>query len=196
MPRFAEVHVRRALWLIAEHEKIGRKQLTKELGVGEGSVRTILNQLKKRKLISSSRGGHALTPKGKRFLGKPFEFVQIDAGDLTVGVVDVATIVRGAARKIKRGVEQRDEAIKVGARGATVFVFKNGKLRFPYDFTEVRTREGENIIKMFKPREEDVIVIGTADDVLSAEVGAKAAARTLVTTRLKIKDRPHHEATS
>ena len=54
LPRFAEVHVRMALELIAKHERIGRKQLAGELGVGEGSMRTILNQLKKRGLITGA----------------------------------------------------------------------------------------------------------------------------------------------
>jgi len=180
LPRFAEVHVRRALELIAKHKRIGRKQLAGELGVGEGSMRTILNQLKKQKLITSSRGGHALTAKGKRSLGRPLEFVQVDTGDLTVGKIDVATIVRGAAKKIKRGIEQRDEAIKVGAQGATVLVFKRGKLQFPDEFIKMGKKNSETIIKTFKPREGDVIIISTADDVLSAETGARAAARTLV----------------
>jgi len=180
LPRFAEVHVRRALELIAKHKRIGRKQLAGEIGVGEGSMRTILNQLKKQDLITSSRGGHALTAKGKRSLGRSLEFVQVDTGDLTVGKIDVATIVRGAAKKIKRGIEQRDEAIKVGAQGATVLVFKGGKLQFPDRFIKVEKRNSKTIIKTFKPREGDVIIISTADDVSSAEAGARAAAQTLV----------------
>lgn len=179
LPRFAEVHVRRALELIAEHGRIGRKQLAEELGVGEGSMRTILNQLKKRGLITSSRGGHALTPKGKRFLGKPFEFVQIDAGDLTVGRVDVVTIVRGAARKVKRGIEQRDEAIKVGAMGATVLIFRREKFQFPDGFLKIGKELSDTLRKIFKPREGDVIVIGSAGNAAKAEEGARAAARSL-----------------
>jgi DNA-binding PadR family transcriptional regulator len=183
LPRFAEVHVKRALELIAEHKTIGRKQLAKKLGVGEGSMRTILNQLKKQSLITSSRGGHALTAKGRRALGKPLEYVQVDAGDLTVGEVDVATIVRGAATKVKRGIEQRDEAIKAGADGATVLIFKAGELRFPDGFAKVNENV-EKLIKMFRPREGDVVIVGTGRDAAKAEAGAKAAARSLVKTRL------------
>lgn len=178
LPRFAEVHVRRALELIAENKTIGRKQLAKKLGVGEGSMRTILNRLKKQSLITSSRGGHTLTAKGGRALGKPLEYVQVDAGDLTVGEVDVATIVRGAATKVKRGIEQRDEAIKAGADGATVLVFKAGELQFPDGFSKVDKKVGK-LIKTFGPRNEDVVIIGTGGDVTKAEAGARAAARTL-----------------
>ena len=106
-------------------------------------MRTILNQLKKQSLITSSRGGHALTAKGRRALGKPLKFMQVDAGNLTVGEVDVATIVRGAAAKVKKGIEQRDEAIKAGADGATVLVFKAGKLQFPDGFTKVDEKVGK-----------------------------------------------------
>ncbi|MCJ7720564.1 MAG: DUF4443 domain-containing protein [Candidatus Hadarchaeum sp.] len=179
LPRFAEVHVRRALELIAEHKTIGRKQLAKKLGVGEGSMRTILNQLKKQSLITSSRGGHALTAKGRRSLGKPLEYVQVDAGDLTVGEVDVATVVRGAAAKVKRGIEQRDEAIKAGADGATVLIFKAGKLQFPDGFAKTDAKKVEKLIEALRPRDGDVIIIGTGRDAATAEAGARAAARTL-----------------
>lgn len=183
LPRFAEVHVREALELIAKHGRIGRKDLANELRIGEGSMRTVLNQLKKRDLITSSRGGHALTTNGKRALGKPLELVKVDAGDLTVGEVDVATVVREAAAKVKKGIEQRDEAIKAGSAGATVLIFKNGKLQFPDRFIELEKKVSELIIKTLKPQEGDAIVIGTADDVVRAEAGARAAARTLTTTR-------------
>lgn len=179
LPRFAESQVRGALELIAERKAIGRKQLARELGVGEGSMRTILDRLKKQGFIASSRGGHSITAKGRRELGKAFDFVRIDAGDLTVGDVDVATIVRKAAGKIGRGIEQRDEAIKAGADGATVLIFKRGKLQFPDGFLKVEREVSDKLMRAFKPREGDVIIIGTARDAAKAEEGAKAAARTL-----------------
>jgi DNA-binding Lrp family transcriptional regulator len=174
--------LREALEFIAKHGRMGRKDLAKELGIGEGSVRTILNQLKRSGLLVSSRGGHSLTHKGRRALGTPSEFVRIDAGDLTVGEVDVATIVRGAAAKVKKGIEQRDEAIKAGATGATILVFKEGQVQFPDRFIEVGKELSETIVKALRPREGDVIVIGTGSDVSSAEAGARAAARTLTRT--------------
>ena len=180
LPRFAEAQVERALEIIAKHKTIGRKKLAEELGVGEGSIRTILNRLKREGLITSSRGGHSLTPKGRRKLRVGVrKFIQIDAGDLTVGEMDVATIVRGAALKVKRGIEQRDEAIKAGADGATVLVFKRGKLQFPDGFMDVGKELARLLIETFRPREGDVIIIGTAPDLAKAEEGARAAARSL-----------------
>jgi DNA-binding PadR family transcriptional regulator len=167
------------LELIRKYERTGRKQLAEAIGVGEGSMRTILNRLKKRGLIISSRGGHTLTTKGKRFLGKPFQFVEVDAGALTVGEVDVATVVRGAAKKVRRGIEQRDEAIKAGADGATVLVFKGGRLQFPDGFMNVDKELAALLTKLLEPREGDVIIVGTAKDAIKAEEGARAAARLL-----------------
>jgi len=182
LPRFCEVHVRRALELIAERGKVGRKDLAKELGIGEGSVRTILNSLKKEGLVISKRGriGHLITEKGIRTLGKAHDLVRLDAGGMSVGEVDVATIVRGAADKVKRGIEQRDEAIKAGADGATVLVFRGGRLQFPDNFMEVDEELSKSLLQKFKPNEGDVIIIGTGKDVARAEEGAKAAARSLM----------------
>ena len=121
-----------------------------------------------------------ITAKGKRELGKALEYVQIDAGDLTVSDVDVATIVRKAAARVSRGIEQRDEAIKAGAAGATVLVYKGNKLQFPDGFQEVKREVVNKLMMTFKLREGDVIIIGSAGDALKAEAGAKAAARSLV----------------
>jgi len=179
LPRFDTIHIQMAIEQIAKHNRTSRKQIVKEIGVGEGSVRTILNQLKNQGLITSSKGGHVLTEKGKHFLEKSQEFIKVDVGDLTVGRTNVATLVKGAASKVKRGIEQRDEAIKAGAEGASVLIFEKGKLRFPDGFVEVEEGTGKILMKLLKPREGDVVVIGAAGDTRAAEAGARAAAQTL-----------------
>lgn len=180
-PRFSEIQVQMVLEYIARHGRVGRKQIVKGLGIGEGSVRTILNQLKERELITSSRGGHALTVKGRRLLSRLLRYVKVDVDDLTVGKVNVATVVRRAASRIKRGIEQRDEAIKAGADGATVLIFKGGKLRFPDGFAEVSGDKALVLTKALRPKEGDVVVIGSASDAVRAEAGARAVVRTLRT---------------
>jgi predicted transcriptional regulator len=179
LPRFTEIHTQMALQLMDKHGRIGRKRLMEKLGIGEGSMRTIMEQLRSRGLIISSRGGHSLTEKGRKLLGTFPVFKWVDVTGLTVGKFSVATVVRGVAKKVGKGMEQRDEAIKVGADGATILVFKKGRLQFPDSFYDVRKKDSEMIIDTFKPREGDVIVIGTARDVRLAEQGARAAAETL-----------------
>lgn len=179
LPRFGEVHVRRALEQM-EGGRISRKELCRRLGLGEGSVRSILKKLKREGLVVSSRAGHTLTPKGRLRLGGPLTFLRVEAGGLTVGKVDVATVVRRAAGRVRKGVEQRDEAIKVGARGATVLVFRRGRFEIPGLRLKVG-KELEHQLMRFRPREGDVVIIGTGDDLRSAEEGARAAASSLRT---------------
>ncbi|MEM2874745.1 MAG: DUF4443 domain-containing protein [Candidatus Hadarchaeales archaeon] len=180
LPRFGDFHVSRALELISLNGRVSRGELSRRLGIGEGSIRTILKRLKERGLVRSTRAGHFLTEKGKRALGRPEKTVEVSVPGLTVGKANVATVVRGAARFVHRGIEQRDEAIKVGAKGATVLVCIGGRLHFPDRFMEVgREAEGE-LMEKLDVREGDAIIIGTADDLRLAEEGARAAARTLL----------------
>ncbi|MEM1981374.1 MAG: DUF4443 domain-containing protein [Candidatus Hadarchaeales archaeon] len=179
LPKFTEVHVRAALELIHRMGRVGRPLLGKKLGLGEGSTRDLLLLLKKRGLVKPSRGGHVLTEKGRKKLGEPMKFVKLDCGELTVGEVDVAVLVKDAAEKVRRGIEERDEAIKMGAQGATVLVFKEGGLYFPDSGKRVEGRIGKELVENLKPREGDVIIIGTGKNEVEAEMGARAAAMRL-----------------
>lgn len=179
-PLFDEGQVKRALELIGDHGPIGRKKLADKLGVGEGSMRTILSRLKDEDLITSSPRGHFLTDKGERKLEKEArKFLKIDVGDLTVGSTDVATMVQGAADRVDKGIEERDEAIKVGAKGATVLVFQDGDLKLPGSEEDIDARVESKLLDFFSPSNGDVIVIGTADDERDAERGALAATESI-----------------
>jgi DNA-binding PadR family transcriptional regulator len=179
-PSFTEFHKWRALELITERGRISRQELSRWLSLGEGSVRTLLEELKREGLVASCRSGHALTEKGRRYLGEPLRYVQVEAGEITVGKVDVATLVRGAADRV-RPLQQRDEAIRAGSLGATVLVFKKGRLHFPEGFMEVPQETEKRLIQLLQPREGDAIIIGTGDSAVTARAGASAAARVLIT---------------
>ncbi len=179
LPRFNEVHVRAALELIHRMGRVGRPELGERLGLGEGSTRSLLLLLRKRGLVRPSRGGHTLTERGRKELGEPLQFVRLNCGALTVGEVDVAVLVRGAAEKVRGGVEERDEAIKAGAEGATVLIFRKGALCFPDSGREVGGKVGRELVKRLKPAEGDVVIIGTGKKEVEAEMGARAAAMRL-----------------
>ncbi len=176
LPRFTEVHVRAALELIHRRGRVGRPELGRRLGLGEGSARSLLKLLRRRGLVRPSRGGHVLTEKGRRMVGEPLRLVRLDCGELTVGKVDVAVLVKGAAGRVRGGVEERDEAIKVGAKGATVLVFRDGALRFPDSGRKVRGKTAKRLVESLKPSEGDVVILGTGENEVEAELGARAAA--------------------
>lgn len=104
--------------------------------------------------------------------------VEVKAKDLTLGRCDVATVVRRAAGFVGSGVELRDEAIKSGATGATVLIFRRGELQFPDGF-KVEREISEVLRDRLRLEDGDVVIIGTGADKLSAKLGAMAAAQRL-----------------
>jgi DNA-binding MarR family transcriptional regulator len=184
-PTFSVLHVLKSLELIAERS-IGRTKLAEELRIGQGATRTIINRLKATGLISTSRIGCTLTEKGRKiweeykktFLKKAEvkDFKLIDAK------YNFAILAKNCGHKIRSGVEQRDSAVKVGARGAVTLVYKDGRLTVPsvdINFAGDFPKTAECIIKVFQPEENDVIIVSGADSIDLAEYGATAAAWTL-----------------
>jgi len=182
-PSYAPAHVLKAIELISSGSDVGRQQLASILGIGEGAARTIVRRLRGEELITISRGGMALTEKGRALLVtlyKRFSGVDLTSTGLTVGRCDYAVLVRGAAGKISSGVEQRDSALLAGAKGATTLVFRNGRFQMPRLEVEPSPILAEELTKKLKPSEGDIVIIGTADRSLGAEIGSKSAALELL----------------
>jgi DNA-binding MarR family transcriptional regulator len=175
-PEFTSAHVLIALRIIREKSP-GRKQLSADLCLGEGTVRNLLRRLTEEGLVSSTRRGVSLTPEGeglleelaRRIRGRP-----VPRSRLTVGEFNHAVLVKGGAAKVRLGVEQRDHALISGASGATTLVFEDGVFRVPALTDAVESPVVESILEL-APEEGDAVVIGTADHVFFAELGAYAA---------------------
>ncbi len=184
-PLYTEYHVRKALDLISK-ASFGRGMLGKELGLGEGSARTVVKILKSGGLIKTSKKGCELTKKGKVLLKKLqrriIKISEIEARGL-MGEHAVAVLVRNAASKVKHGVEQRDAAIMAGAAGATTIIYRGGKLHAPAigeDFEKDYPQLAKKLLSIPELRNNDAIVVGYADEETFAERGAEAAAHTLI----------------
>ncbi|MFQ5892556.1 MAG: DUF4443 domain-containing protein [Candidatus Methanofastidiosia archaeon] len=181
-PRFDELHLIIALKIISDNKIVGRKRLMRELDLGEGSTRTILDKLKKEKLISSSPGGHKITKKGREVLRKNMpKGEEISASDLTLSDKNYAILMKDVLVDISNGIEQRDEAIKAGADCGVILVFDGEKLRFPKDFDLKlsHTDAIEEIMTKFRPDRGDIIVIGGGSNKIRAIKGALAASKAL-----------------
>jgi predicted transcriptional regulator len=185
-PTFSVFHMLRAIELIA-NKAIGRSKLAEELGVGEGATRTMINRLKDAGLITTSKLGCSLTSKGLKLWNEYRTVfrrkVGIGKSELTLADYNVAILVKNRGHKVKSGMEQRDAAIMVGAKGATTIMFKGERLVIPSvsdnmakDFPKVANQ----MVRLLQPEENDVIVVGGADSLAKAEYGALAAAWTLV----------------
>lgn len=177
MPKFSDYHLWKALTVLDESVPVGRKSLSMQLGIGEGSTRTILNIFSEQDIVRINKNGILLTEQGDKVKKEVFLDVRsISLGDLTIGKFDCAVRIPRAAKKVIYGCEERDTAIKAGATGATTLVCVNNTLIFPGSDYPVQT-EIENIIKKeFRMKNEDVFVIGTAGTSENAEIGAVTAA--------------------
>jgi hypothetical protein len=176
-PDFTQAHLLYSLILL-KNKRFGRKQLAEELRLGEGTTRTILSRLQDEKLIEVNRPGVSLSSYGLEYL-KVIEGVlrwkSLPGTEITVDKVNWAVLVRGVSRRVRLGVEQRDQALIHGATGATTLVYHDGTWIIPgiEEKLEVHILEG---LADFKPTENDVAIIGTSGDGFTATIGALAAA--------------------
>jgi predicted transcriptional regulator len=185
-PSFSVFHLLHAIELMAEGT-IGRNKLARSLNVGEGTVRTITNRLRSAGLIVTSKSGCTLTHEGSKLLMEYrsiFEKkVEIGKNELTLANCNFAILIKNRGHLIRSGVEQRDAAIMAGARGATTIMFKEGRLRIPSVSDNVAKdfpNAANQIVRLLKPKENDVIIIGSADSLGKAEYGTLAAAWTVL----------------
>jgi predicted transcriptional regulator len=182
-PSFNEAHVIKVLELIGDHGSIGRIRLSKELGLGEGTTRTLLKHLKNEGITQSSRTGISLSEKGKKLFSelrnKLSACKEVPRSPLTVGSCNIAVLVRNSADAVGSGMEQRDIAIKNGATGATTLIFSSNKLSLPTgeeNISESMPELHDKLVTQFKPKENDVIIVGCGENRELAEIGAKMAA--------------------
>lgn len=189
-PSFNMTHVFRALEIISSEEMVGRGRLSKLLNLGEGVTRTLVRHFDKEGMVKVSRSGIALSDFGRRVYSdlksKIVGEVEVPSNPLTVGSFNLAVLVRDAGHLVKSGLEQRDAAIKVGALGATTLVFKGNRLTMPGVTEEVfrnATPIRGLIMAQLKPTENAAIIIGSAEDRRTAELGAKTAALELLKSK-------------
>jgi predicted transcriptional regulator len=186
-PAFTVFDAIKMLETIAESGSIGRGSLSEKLGLGEGTTRTLISRLKKAQLMTTSRKGCVLTEKGTKVWTQikaliPI-MVKIEDNELTFAANNVATIVKNRAEKVKKGLEQRDAAVRDGASGATTLVYKGGKLILPTmsdDVSKDYPKAFRQIMQLMNPKENDVVIISCGTTLKAAEYGALAASWTLL----------------
>lgn len=186
-PAFNEAHVVKALEIIGKNETVGRIRLSKEMGLGEGTTRTLLKHLKNEGVTESSRSGISFSDEGKKLFSdlqsKLSEGVEVPSSPLTVGAFNIAVLVRDASDAITSGMEQRDIAIKCGASGATTMVFSDNKLSIPtseQNVSKIVPMLHDELLTKLNPNQRDVIIVGSGENRNLAEIGAKMAALKLL----------------
>ncbi len=179
MFRFNDANVYWALHVLSSGRRIGRKKLAEEIGVGEGSMRRIIDTLKDWDFILIKQTGITITKSGQAFLDQmPIKVLDLRLEGSVVGQYQQAILVLGCADKVVNGMEQRDAGIKVGADGCTTLVIRDGKLMVPPDWN----MDEEDPDMAYKIRKEsgmtqsDALIIGGADTKAAAIEAAISAA--------------------
>jgi hypothetical protein len=181
-PSYSEAQVLKTLELTSKNW-IGRTTLSSELGIGEGMARTLIRHLVREGFIEVSMRGITSSSKGRKLLDQVR--VSITSGceaiktPDTVGEKNYAILVKNASDKVRNGLEQRDAALLAGSKGATTLVYYDS-LWIP-GMERKPDRELEKyILKEHRPEKGDVVIIGTGETLLKAELGAFSAALTLI----------------
>ena len=167
MFRFNDANVYWALHILSDGRRMGRKRLAEEVGVGEGSMRRIIDTLKEWDFILIKQTGITITKAGQAFLAQ-----------LPIRPVDVFVLVLGGADKVVNGMEQRDIGIKVGGEGCTTIVIRDGNLMIPPDWN-LDEKDPESAYKIRKETgitQSDALIIGGGDTHVSAVEAAVSAA--------------------
>lgn len=177
----------KAIELISKRGPIGRGKLSEEIGLGAGAVRTLIKRLMNSDLITTSGHGCALTDKGKDLWEKislimPKKVI-LEKNELVSSRVNVAVIVKEGVERVINGIFQRDAAVRAGAEGATTIIYKDGKMAIPMVSSDLSDNFPElhrQLIQALKPKDGDIIIIGSGKDRKSAEYGALAAVWTII----------------
>ena len=124
-PNYAREDVLRCFLLL--DQKICRLQLAKYLGLGEGTIRSILSILKQRNLIDSNTMGHYITQKGKVMLNQVNSLMTMQEVHLTIyPKKHYVALSISATEPIS--LLHRDLAVKAGADGAVIIPVRDGRL--------------------------------------------------------------------
>lgn len=183
MFRFTDANVYYALYVLSDGKRIGRKKLAEEAGVGEGSMRRILDKFREWNFVQIKQTGISITKAGLVFLDQiPVRLIDVDLQGSVVGDFTQGVIVYGASSKIVNGMQQRDAGIKAGAEGCTTIVIRDGKLMIPPDWNmDEQTPElAYKIRKDTGITADDVIIVGGGSSKIAAVEAVLNAAFKLV----------------
>ena len=172
-PNYSKMDILRCFLRLGRNTS--RKELAKNLKLGEGTTRTILDILKSRKLLDSTKKGHFLSRKGTRMLEMISNNISVPKKlgikEIYPEYIKFGVRVRDV-KNLRNLYNLRDTAVKNGADGAVILKFEN-KLYVPESGENYRYEELE---KIFEFKNNDILVVGFSHNKRAAENGALSIA--------------------
>ncbi|MHA1331141.1 MAG: DUF4443 domain-containing protein [Candidatus Hodarchaeales archaeon] len=189
------------LYLFSCHSSLGRYKLAQLLHISDSYARSLVQKLVSLGFLekSNQRLGHQLSSFGLDFWSKFSSYILIPSsriylGRYTVGSKDAAVCVEAGGIERLSTVVLRDESLLNGALGCTVFLKKGSKiflLDSLYPPLPRKVFSDRKVSKKLLRLVSDVdwstviIIVGTANDVLTAQLGALAASLLLLPADFK-----------
>ena len=157
---------------LAIEPNISRAAIVKKLDLGEGTVRTLLDILKNKKLIKSTQRGHSYSAKGKLIVDKINKKIfskKLKSEGIYKEYKKVALLLKN--KKINVDYKLRDIAVKNGAEGALIFVYRD-RLILPGS----KDSEFKELDKLFKYNDNDLLIVTFSPTYRWSENSALAVA--------------------
>ena len=180
---FSVPHVFKALQLLYLDQFVSRATFCTQLHMGEGAVKTMIAHLKEESFVDSTKSGTFLTNKGKNFVKSLHDVMDseciIPRCNIARSKFNYGVILRKYSSATKSGMEQRDYAILYGASGATTIQYKDDQFVFPKENIDCLAGDSKTkkiLVDNMHPKNGDLIIIASADDLFVAEIAAKNSA--------------------
>ncbi len=161
----------------------GRGDISLQTGIGEGTVRTILQRLEPMGFLHTSRAGVTLSTTGTDFMkAVGISLLDLAHTDSAIGLYQVAILLRGKAEKIEKGVEQRNSGLKAGGDGCTTIICRGGMLILPPEWVvDENSPELASCIRSYGISDGDIVLIGGSNTSrLKAAIAVNSAALELL----------------
>lgn len=169
-PGFSPYHVFKVLDFLYMRNISSRHELMRFLGLGEASVKTLLNRLREASLVSISRPhGTKLTETGRELVSSLKNNIEL-VPHLRVESLCTNCIISGLILsngyaildRIGGVIVLRDLIVREGADGALILTYLRGTFYLPVtrDLEQLKNEELSNRLKDSRIHDSDLIVLG------------------------------------
>lgn len=173
IPNFTKIDILRCF--LRFNRKVSRQELSKKLELGEGTIRTILQMLKSKNLLSSTKKGHFLSKNGAELLAEIKKCISLPkrfaVSNLYPEFKKIGIVMK-KEDNLREVYRLRDLAVKSGSEGALILKFNNRlyapESGFEQDYSELE--------KCFELDNDNILIIAFSASNRSAENGALAIA--------------------
>ncbi len=192
-PFFCEYHVLKTL-LILQQQTISRERLAEKLCIGESSTRTLINRLKKYRLISTSRrDGCSLTDFGRQVVDEfkkivPKIILNTNLKKLCLDYFNAGLLMKNfpVYDKTRIILQIRDLVIRNGGNAALILqATVNGIIIPPIGVDDDAYEDLKRIKEILKPDKDDLIILSFAQTQYEAEKSLLMALITFLNNHVK-----------